>query len=72
MAQTTGLVQSLKITTGEVLAHVYIGPSPTAVTALFVSGTTDQPTDISVRTSMVEALSRGSRFRQASNRDPRR
>lgn len=57
MAQTTGLVQRLKITPGLVLAWAYIGPSPNDTTLLIVMQRTDEPTDVSGRASMAEALS---------------
>ena len=57
MAQTTGLVQRLKITPGLVLAWAYIGPSPNDTTLLKVMQRTDEPTDVSCRASMAEALS---------------
>ena len=57
MAQTTGLVQRLKLTPGLVLAWAYIGPSATNTTLLIVMQRTNDPVDIAARASMAEALS---------------
>jgi len=65
MAQTTGLVQRLKVTPGLVLAWAYIGPSPNNTTLLIVMQRTDEPTDVSGRASMAEALSVAGDVREA-------
>jgi hypothetical protein len=57
MAQTTGLVQRLKLTPGLVLAWAYIGPSPTDTTLLLVMQRNDDPIDVAAHASMAEALS---------------
>lgn len=57
MAQTTGFVQRLKVTPGLVLAWAYIGPAADNTTLLVVMQRTDEPTDVSGRASMAEALS---------------
>lgn len=58
MAQTTGLVQRLKITNPPILAWVYIGPAPNNTEFLFIP----QPQglgaeDAAFRGAMVDALS---------------
>lgn len=57
MAETQGLVQRLKLTSGLVLAWAYIGPTATNTTLLIVMQRSTDPVDIAARASMAEALS---------------
>ena len=57
MAQTQGLVQRLKLTTGSVLAWAYIGPTATSTTLLLVTQESAAAADIAAFASMAEALS---------------
>lgn len=56
MAETTGLVQKLKMNVGTA-TYVYIGPSPTNTSALFVTRTAgDTAEQASVKDDIVAAL----------------
>lgn len=57
MAQTQGLVQRLKLTSGLVLAWAYIGPTPASTTLLLVMQRSTEPEEIAAHASMAEALS---------------
>ena len=57
MAQTQGLVQRLKLTTGSILAWAYIGPAANSTTLLIVTQESVDPADIAAQASMAEALS---------------
>jgi hypothetical protein len=57
MAETRGVVQRLKLTSGSILAWVYIGPSPTNTKLLLVKQDAADPAGTAFRTSMAEALS---------------
>jgi hypothetical protein len=58
VAETRGIVQRLKITSGSTLAWAYIGPSPTNTRLLLISqAAANDPAGIAFRASMAEALS---------------
>lgn len=58
MAQTTGLVQRLKVTPPPILAWVYIGPSPGDTDLLVILQAHDAPPEeAAFQSSMVDALS---------------
>jgi hypothetical protein len=57
MAETRGVVQRLKLTSGSILAWAYIGPSPTNTRLLLVEQAATDPAAIAFRASMAEALS---------------
>jgi hypothetical protein len=58
MAQTTGLVQRLKVTPPSILAWAYIGPTPTDTHVFLVLQNNDPtPEDAAANASMVDALS---------------
>lgn len=66
MAQTTGLVQRLKITPPRVLAWAFIGPTPTDTTLLLIlQDSNPTPEDAAANASMVDALA----YAQVSNRE---
>jgi hypothetical protein len=65
MAQTTGLVQRLKLTNGLVLAWAYIGPTSSNTTLLIIKQPTPlSPDEVALRAAMAEALSAALSTRQ--------
>jgi hypothetical protein len=54
MAQTTGIVQTLTISTSQVCTQ--IGPSPNNVELLTINITSNDPAVIAFQTSMIDAL----------------
>lgn len=57
MAQTSGLVQRLKVTPPPILAWVYIGPTPIDTDVLVVfQGFNAGPEDAAFNASLVDAL----------------
>ncbi len=57
MAQTTGLVQRLKLTSPSVLAWAYVGPTPTNTELLIIMAPAGiSAEDAAYRASMADAL----------------